>query len=175
MDITRPIAPNPYELLPQFPTFTLTSETLSDGEAMPNVCAGVGDNISPQLSWSDFPEETRSFVLTCFDPDAPTPSGFWHWCVIDLPTSITSLDFGAGSSDSTLPAGSHVRNDGNEPAYMGAAPPVGDHVHRYIFTIYALDVDTLGIDPADSTPTRVAFATLFHTIATAQLTVTYQR
>lgn len=175
MDITRPIAPNPYELLPQFPSFTLTSETVIDGDVMPYECAGVGDNISPQLSWSGFPEETCSFVLTCFDPDAPTPAGFWHWCVIDLPTAITSLEFGAGNGDESLPAGFHVRNDSNESAYMGAAPPVGDHPHRYIFTVYALDVESLELDPADSTPTRVAFTALFHTLATAQLTVTYQR
>ncbi|MBR5950665.1 MAG: YbhB/YbcL family Raf kinase inhibitor-like protein [Actinomycetaceae bacterium] len=175
MDISRPIAPDPYELLPQFPAFTLQSETLTDGDIMPDLCTGAGGDISPQLSWSGFPEETRSFVLTCFDPDAPSPAGFWHWCVIDLPTSVTSLDLDAGASDTALPAGFHVRNDDNKPAYIGAAPPVGDHPHRYIFTVYALDVETLDINPADSTPTRAALRALFNCIAQARLTVTYQR
>lgn len=175
MDLTRPVAPDPYEILPRFDEFTLTSSTLVDGERMPDMCAGVGDNISPHLHWEGFPPETQSFVVTCFDPDAPTPSGFWHWTVIDLPASITELPVGAGASDESLPAGAHVRNDGGKAAWMGAAPPVGDHVHRYIFVVRALDVESLGIDPASATPTSVAFQSLFHTIAQARLTVTYQR
>ncbi len=175
MDLTRPVAPDPYEILPRFPEFSLTSDTIAEGERMPDLCSGVGDNVSPHLRWEGFPPETKSFAVTCFDPDAPTPSGFWHWTVIDIPASVAEFAEGAGASDATLPAGFHVRNDANEPAWMGAAPPVGDHEHRYIFVVRALDVETLGIDPADSTPTRVAFATLFHTIAQSRLTVTYQR
>lgn len=175
MDLTRPVAPDPYDILPSFPEFSLESETLTDGERMPDLCAGVGSNVSPHLRWEGFPPETKSFAVTCFDPDAPTPSGFWHWTVIDVPASVTEFAEGAGASDATLPAGAHVRNDGNEAAWMGAAPPVGDHEHRYIFVVRALDVETLGIDPAESTPTRVAFASLFHTIAQARLTVTYRR
>ena len=175
MNLERPIAPDPYEMLPSVPAFTLTSTDIFDGAAMPFAQAAEGDNASPQLSWSGFPAQTEGFILNCFDPDAPTPAGFWHWTVIDIDSTITSLETNAGVSDLFLPgAASHVRNDGNEFAYYGAAPPAGDRPHRYIFAIHALDVPTLGLDPTDVTPTAVAFNTLFHTIARARITVTYQ-
>ena len=175
MDLTRPIAPEPYLLLPARPTFSLTSSDLIDGQPMPVVHTDDGDNLSPQLSWSGFPEETQSFVLECFDPDAPTPAGYWHWGVLDIDSETTSLDQGAGRSDLFLPgAASHVRNDASEFNYVGAAPPAGDHVHRYIFTVHALDVPSLNLPPEDITATALSFNTLFRTIARAHLTVTYQ-
>lgn len=176
MDLTRPTAPDPYDLLPKFPAFTLTSTDLVDGEPMPILHTADGNNVSPQLSWSGFPPETQGFVLTCFDPDAPTPAGYWHWGVSDLDSDTTSLDQDAGRSDLFLPgAASHVRNDASEFTYVGAAPPRGDHVHRYIFVVHALDIPSLGLPPDEITATALAFNTLFHTIATARLTVTYRR
>ena len=176
MDLTRPTTPDPYDLLPKFPAFTLTSTDLVDGEPMPILHTADGNNVSPQLSWSEFPPETQGFVLTCFDPDAPTPAGYWHWGVSDLDSDTTSLDQDAGCSDLFLPgAASHVRNDASEFTYVGAAPPRGDHVHRYIFVVHALDIPSLGLPPDEITATALAFNTLFHTIATARLTVTYQR
>lgn len=176
MKLDRPIAPDPYELLPQVPEFTLTSSTLREGEQMPDAQLGFAGNTSPALAWEGFPKETESFVLTCFDPDAPTPSGFWHWIVIDLDSTVTSLPEGAGRSDLFLPGpASHIRNDANEFAYYGAAPPAGDHAHRYMFVVHALDVPSLQIDPEEATPASTAFNTVFHTLARARLTVTYQR
>ncbi|VEI12360.1 YbhB/YbcL family Raf kinase inhibitor-like protein [Trueperella bialowiezensis] len=176
MNLQRPIAPDPYELLPEVPTFELTSSSLTDGGVMPDKHLGFKDNVSPALEWTGFPEETQGFVVTCFDPDAPTPSGYWHWTVLDLDSSTTSLDENAGKSDLFLPGSAvHVRNDANEPAYYGAAPPAGDHPHRYIFVVHALDVPTLDLDPETTTPATAAFNTIFHTIARARLTVTYQR
>lgn len=172
MDLTRPVPPDPYTLLPKVPTFTVVSADAADGEPMPTIHTAAGGNVSPQLSWSGFPPDTRSFAVTCFDPDAPTPAGFWHWAVIDL--DGTSLEQGAGQSDLMLPgAAFHLRNDGGEAAYMGAAPPKGDMLHRYIFAVHALDVDTLDVDE-DATPTRASFGMLFHTLARGYFTLTFR-
>ncbi|NLW14228.1 MAG: YbhB/YbcL family Raf kinase inhibitor-like protein [Trueperella sp.] len=176
MNLNRPVAPDPYDLLPEVPSFDLTSPSFKEGDTMPDKFLGFKDNISPALQWSGFPDETQGFVVTCFDPDAPTPSGFWHWTVVDLDAATTSLEEDAGKSDLFLPgAASHIRNDANEAAYYGAAPPEGDHPHRYIFVVHALDVPTLELDPENTTPTTAAFNTVFHTLARARLTITYQR
>ncbi|MBD9699823.1 YbhB/YbcL family Raf kinase inhibitor-like protein [Flavimobilis sp. GY10621] len=175
MDLTRPVAPDPYASLPAVPSFTLTSSTLVDGAAMPAEHTADGGNTSPQLSWTGFPTSTRSFLVSCFDPDAPTPAGFWHWTVVDVPAEVTELDEGVGESDLMLDgAAFHVRNDGGGYDYTGAAPPAGDRPHRYVFAVHALDVDSLDLD-AEASPTAVAFTALFHTVARATLTVTHAR
>ena len=176
MDITRPIAPDPYNLLPPCPSFTLTSTDIREGEPLAFLHAADGANLSPQLSWEGFPAETQSFLVSCFDPDAPTPAGYWHWTILDIPPTLTSLEQGAGSSDALLPhPAAHVPNDAREAHYMGAAPPLGDRPHRYIFAVHALDVPTLGLEAATITPTTAAFNAVFHTLARACLTATYQR
>ncbi len=175
MDLTRPIAPDPYSLLPQVPSFTLSSDDVAQGEPLTEKFTADGGGISPHLSWSGFPPQTESFLVTCFDPDAPTPAGYWHWTLLDLPASTTSLDQGIGESDLLLAgAAFHVRADGGSYGYEGAAPPAGDHPHRYYFAVHALDVDSLDLDPEDS-PTKVAFTALFHTIARAVLVPTCQK
>ncbi|TNU76373.1 YbhB/YbcL family Raf kinase inhibitor-like protein [Miniimonas arenae] len=176
MDLSqRPVAPAPYDQLPPVPSFTLTSRDLIDGAPLGDDFAAHAGNRSPHLAWSGFPPETQSFVVSCFDPDAPTPAGYWHWTVVDLDASVTELDTDAGASDLMLPgAAFHVRNDGGTHAYEGAAPPAGDREHRYVFAVHALDVDTLDLDP-EASPTAVAFTALFRTLARATLTATYQR
>jgi len=172
MSIERPVSPNPYDYLPPTASFTVTSDDVTDGAPLKDDQVAALGNTSPQLSWSGAPEGTRSYVVTCFDPDAPTPSGFWHWCLVDIPADVTSLDTGAASGD--LPAGAfHVRNDGGEAGFMGAAPPEGDQPHRYFFVVHAVEDDSLGVD-AEASNAVVSFNLAFKTLGRAILHGTYQ-
>jgi Raf kinase inhibitor-like YbhB/YbcL family protein len=172
MSLDRPVAPDPYSLLPAVGSFTLTSEDVADGQPMDQRFAhpGVGgENVSPQLSWSGFPDGTRGFVVTCYDPDAPTASGFWHWVAVNLPVSVTSLPTSAD-----LPAGAFcVRNDYGERAYGGPYPPAGDRPHRYYFVVHAIDVEGLEVNQ-DASAAFVGFNLAFHTLARATIVPTYQ-
>ncbi|MEU4803425.1 YbhB/YbcL family Raf kinase inhibitor-like protein [Actinosynnema sp. NPDC023587] len=173
MSLERPVAPDPYSLLPATAAFAVTSEDVRDGETLPQAQVNAAGDTSPELSWTGFPAATRSFVVTCFDPDAPTPSGFWHWVAVNLPASTTSLDTGAGASDDTLPGDAfHVRNDYGTRSFGGAAPPPGDRAHRYFFVVHAVDVAELDVTP-DSSPAAVSFNLAFHTLARAIITPTY--
>ena len=178
MSLERPPAPDPYSLLPAVPSFDVTSNDVTDGERLATdfVSADAGGNRSPHLAWSGAPDGTQSYAVTCFDPDAPTPSGFWHWLVVDLPAITTSLPRGAGAPDgSGLPAGAFsTRNDSSSTGYFGAAPPEGDMQHRYFFVVHAVDVPALGIG-ADVSAAVVSFNLVFHTLARATITPTYSR
>jgi hypothetical protein len=172
MSIERPIAPNPYDYLPSCESFTVTSADLTDGAPLKDDQVADKGNTSPHLSWEGAPEGTKSYVVTCFDPDAPTPSGFWHWAVVDIPGDVTSLDTGAGAGD--LPGNAfQLRNDGGEVGFMGAAPPPGDHPHRYYFVVHAVGVDSLGIDESASNAV-LSFNLAFKTLGRAIIHGTYQ-
>ncbi|WP_305787341.1 YbhB/YbcL family Raf kinase inhibitor-like protein [Symbioplanes lichenis] len=173
MSLERPTAPDPYDLLPAVPAFTVTSTDVTDGQQLDELYVHTsvgGKNLSPQLAWSGFPAETRGFVVTCFDPDAPTGSGFWHWVVVNLPASVTELPRGADP----LPDGAFsIRSDYGDSGYGGAAPPPGDRPHRYVFAVHAIDVDRLEVGEG-ATPAYVGFNLAFHTLARATIRPTYQ-
>ncbi len=162
--------------------FYLTSNSFKDGdylgadhvlsEAFGFGCAG--GNQSPHLAWGEPPEGTESFALTCFDPDAPTGSGFWHWVVVNIPKDVRELALGAGSGGD-LPAGAlQVRTDFGAPGYGGPCPPEGDHPHRYLFTINAVSMDELPVT-ADTSAAVVGFYLNFNTLAKASLMGLFKR
>ncbi|WP_067651060.1 YbhB/YbcL family Raf kinase inhibitor-like protein [Nocardia harenae] len=173
---------NPYDALPDVPSFTVTSDDIADGEKFGNdqvsgVFGAGGRDISPQLSWSGFPEGTKSFAVTVYDPDAPTASGFWHWAVADIPAGTTSLPTGAGSGEEggALPSGAiTLRNDAGFAGYVGAAPPEGHGPHRYFVVVHAVDVESLGVPP-EASPAFLGFNLFSHTLARATLVATYEQ
>ena len=163
----------PYNDIASVPTFEVTSTDVTDGAELPTpqvsgIFGAGGSDTSPQLSWSGFPEETKSFAVTVYDPTAPTASGFWHWAVVDIPASTTSLPTGAGDDEGgQLPAGAfQLKNDAGLARYLGAAPPAGHGKHNYFIAVHALDVDSLGVDAA-ATPAFLGFNMSGHTIARA--------
>ena len=154
---------DPYEGVPAPAKLDVTSADFADGQTLPRdtTASEGGQNISPQLSWSGAPEGTKAFYIHCYDPDAPTPSGYWHWSLVNIPADITSLDRDAAKSP---PAGTvTLRNDNGQREYMGAAPPAGHGPHRYFFTVYALDAP-LEVDE-NTTATTAAFLARMHTLA----------
>lgn len=172
--------PNPYDFLPPLPTFELSSTDIGNGQALgiPHVSGLMGaggSDRSPHLTWSGFPDDTRGFAVTCYDPDAPTASGFWHWAVANLPRSCTELPAGAGDEGGAgLPEGAlTLRNDAGMARYVGAAPPGGHGPHRYYFAVHAVDVDHLDLT-ADATPAFLGFNLFSHAIARALLVATFE-
>jgi Raf kinase inhibitor-like YbhB/YbcL family protein len=159
-------------------SFRLSSNDLKEGQRMPeaqvfNGMGYSGGNRSPHLAWDGAPAETKSFVLTCYDPDAPTGSGWWHWVVINIPVSVKELQPGAGTGKN-LPTGAlQTRTDFGKPGYGGAAPPPGPD-HHYIFTVHALKVPKLDLDEQAS-PAMVGFMCNMNGLGKATLTVTYSK
>lgn len=112
----------------------LSSKNFADQGTIPSEFTCDGKNVSPQLSWTDFPDKTKSFALHVTDPDAI--GGWIHWLVYDIPKETTSLE-----QNSLLHGVKEVENDFGKKPYGGPCPPSG--THRYVFMVYALDVEHL--------------------------------
>ncbi|MTH63930.1 YbhB/YbcL family Raf kinase inhibitor-like protein [Paracoccus shanxieyensis] len=158
--------------------FRLSSSSVAEGAqlAPAQVFKGFGcdgGNTSPQLAWADAPEGTKSFAVTAYDPDAPTGSGWWHWNIVNIPAAASQLPSGASGTDK-LPAGSvELRNDYGTAGFGGACPPPGE-MHRYVFTVHALGVQTLDLPP-DASNALAGFMIGANTIGKASVTAVYNR
>ena len=162
----------------------LTSSNFKEGGTLPNElilssdygfgCAG--GNKSPHLAWTGAPAGTKSFAVHCFDPDAPTGSGFWHWVVVNIPATVSELKLDAGNPASgLLPKGAlQTRTDFGKPGYGGPCPPEGHGPHRYQFTVFAVKEASLPVN-ADTSAAVVGFYLHFNTLERTTLTGTFQR
>jgi Raf kinase inhibitor-like YbhB/YbcL family protein len=160
-------------------TFTLRSKEIGGQGTKKQEFNGFGcegANVSPQLSWENVPEGTKSFAVTVYDPDAPTGSGFWHWVVFNIPASVKELVSGAGSLGGKLLPANAVQSitDYGIKGFGGPCPPVNHGPHRYIFTVYALKVDKLDID-SNTNPAVVGFNLWSNTIQKASIVMYYER
>lgn len=159
--------------------FSLSSTDLKGQSTKKQEFGGFGcngENVSPQLSWTDVPEGTKSFAITVYDPDAPTGSGFWHWLAFDIPVDITTIPTGAGSTASNLMPANIIQSltDYGIKGYGGPCPPEGHGIHTYIYTVYALKVPSLGID-SNTNPAVVGFYIWANTIQKASIVSYYSR
>jgi Raf kinase inhibitor-like YbhB/YbcL family protein len=158
--------------------FSISSSDVSEGTALAekHVLKGFGcegGNASPQISWANAPEGTKSFVVTAYDPDADTGSGWWHWVVFNIPASAKELKANAGSGDG-LPEGAiQGRTDFGAPGYGGACPPPGKP-HNYKFKVTALKVEKLDLD-ANASAAMVGFMTNMNSLGSATITVPFGR
>lgn len=160
-------------------TFTLSSTALG-GEATKvqefNGFGCSGENQSPQLSWSNAPQDTKSFAITMYDPDAPTGSGFWHWVVFDIPADVNELVTNAGNIALNLAPKEAIQSktDYGINGFGGPCPPEGHGFHQYIITVYALKTNTLGLDK-NTNPAIVGFYLWNNTLAKASIVAYYKR
>ena len=146
----------------------LKSPSLEEGSRMPAKHSLNGGNLSPELSWGDIPAGTKSFAVTCYDPDAPTGSGWWHWVALDIPSNVTTLAEGAKLA---APA-RELTTDYGTKGFGGVCPPSGHGMHRYVFTVWALPVEKLDL-PDGATAANAGFMLNAMALATAKITATY--
>ncbi|MEO0470599.1 MAG: YbhB/YbcL family Raf kinase inhibitor-like protein [Bacteroidota bacterium] len=160
-------------------TFTLKSKSLGGMATQTEEFQGfgcTGKNQSPDLSWINAPEGTKSFAITMYDPDAPTGSGWWHWVMFDIPADITQLPTNAGNPAGGLTPNGAIQSLTNYGAagYGGPCPPEGHGLHQYIITVHALKTEKLGLD-ANTNPAIVGYYLWNNAIAKASIVTYYQR
>jgi Raf kinase inhibitor-like YbhB/YbcL family protein len=136
--------------------FSLTSTTFQDGKIMPKKVANsqanaptnpncVGDNVSPQFSWTGVPDGTKSFALTMFDPEGRAPSGVSHWVAYGIPASVTGFAEGEVSKDSDKYVGG--KSLFGVGTYRGPCTPPNTTPHHYTFVLIATDFDPKELPP----------------------------
>ena len=160
----------------------LTSSEIKDGSRIANRFTADGEDLSPPLSWSGAPDETKSFALICDDPDAPSPrrpaaEPWVHWVIYNIPQNVSELPSAMKRvADSTnVPGARQGVNSWSSDniGYRGPAPPPGSGKHRYVFKLYALDT---ALDlPAGATKRKLLDAMSGHIVAEAQLVGTFER
>ncbi len=161
--------------------FSLSSSDIGpdkplDDQFIFNAFGCAGGNVSPALSWSDAPGGTQSFVVAFFDPDAMRGRGFWHWLVLNIPATTTSLQRDAGSEDgSKLPPGAEqIKNGFRASGYSGSCPPPSDEPHAYVMTVYALKVPRIVV-PAEATAGTIISTIDANALGRASITYRYGR
>ena len=148
--------------------FTLTSAAFTDGQPIPRRHTCDGEDVSPPLSWTGAPPAAGSFALLMDDPDAPHGT-FTHWIVYDIPPDATGLPEAIPHGE----AGRMLVNDFGRAEYGGPCPPRGHGVHRYRFTLYALDVPVIRVRGDRRADFEEAIRS--HILASAALTGVYER
>jgi len=136
--------------------FSLTSTTFKDGTLMPKKVANstanaptnpncVGENVSPEFSWTGVPEGTKSFVLTMFDPEGRAPSGVSHWVAYGIPPSVT----GFAEGEVSKPSDKYVGGKSTQGVgfYSGPCTPPNASAHHYTFVLIATDFDPKELPP----------------------------
>ena len=160
-------------------SFTLSSKNLGGNSTTLEEFNGfgcTGTNQSPQLSWTNVPEGTKSFAITMYDPDAPTGSGWWHWVVFDIPSTVNSIIENAGNLEKRLMDKAAIQSVTNYgvPGYGGPCPPENHGIHQYVITVHALKIDKLGLDK-NTNPAIVGYNIWNNTIAKASIVTYYER
>ncbi|MBQ8847911.1 MAG: YbhB/YbcL family Raf kinase inhibitor-like protein [Candidatus Gastranaerophilales bacterium] len=154
--------------------FRVISKELKHNDTLPNAqvlnAYGCnGGNVSPELSWINVPNNTKSFAIVCHDPDAPKENGWYHWLVVNIPNTYTSIKQGEKIKESL-----ETITDFKTTGYGGACPPVGHGIHHYHFTVYALDVEKLDVKQNEK-PTEVEKKIISHAIAKSTITGLFER
>ncbi len=145
--------------------FKIATDVFSEGGTIPKKYTCDGENVSLPLRWVGAPSGTRSFTLIMDDPDAPGGT-FTHWVAFDLPGTQTEIAERAPS------VGKGAKNGRGQTGYTGPCPPSG--THRYFFTLYALDVPSLGLQEGAGR-TDVEKAMTGHILASTQTMGRYGR
>lgn len=123
---------------------TVSSSAFGNHATVPLEYTAYGDNVSPQITWSDLPEGTRQLALVMDDPIAPTPEPFVHWVVYNIPASADELPEGMSTEPrveepQSLAGTVNGVNGTGRAGYFGPRPPADGELHEYHIRVYALD------------------------------------